>query len=280
MIRAILLDIDGTLTNDQKIITPKTKEILLRAQDHGIRLALASGRTDHGLMKWAHELEMDTHDGILICYNGAKSVSCQSGEVYYSRNMTMDESRAVLEHMKNFDVTPIVAKDEYMHTTDVFGCSIFYKGRTLNIVEYEARGNNYILCEHRDMARWVQFPIEKILTAAEPAYLQAHYEEMRKPFRDTLSCMFTSDFYYEFTARDVNKASAIEATYAKLGIAREELIAFGDAENDLPMLKYAGIGVAMGNAFASVKAAADEITADNNHDGIAVSLLRHLPELA
>lgn len=275
MIKTILLDIDGTLTNDDKIITPRTKEVLFAAQEKGIRLALASGRPDMGLYKWAKELEMDTHHGIFICYNGARVVDCQSGEELFSQSMTKDEARSVIEHLKQFEVTPIIARGEYMHTTDVFGCVIEHKGTTFNVVEYESRGNNYILCEHKDLAAWIDFPVEKILTAAEPDYLKAHSDEMQAPFKDSLSCMFTADFYFEYTAKGVNKASAIESAYTKLGISKEEMIAFGDAENDLPMLEYVGCGVAMANAVDSVKAAADEITLDNNSDGIAVSLEKH-----
>ena len=275
MIKTILLDIDGTLTNDKKVITPKTKEALLAAQEKGVRLALASGRPDMGLYKWAKELEMDTHHGIFICYNGAKVVDCESGEELFSQSLSRDEARAVLTHLKQFEITPIIARGEYMHTTNVFGCTIDYKGAPFNVVEYESRGNNYILCEHKDLAEWVDFPVEKILTAASPEYLRATYEEMQKPCKDGLSCRFTGDFYFEYTAQGVNKAKAIEAAYTKLGITKEEMIAYGDAENDLPMLTYVGCGVAMGNAVDAVKAAADEVTLDNNSDGIAVSLEKH-----
>ena len=275
MIKTILLDIDGTLVNNEKVITPKTKEALLKAQSQGVRLAIASGRPDMGLYKWGRELEMDQHGGIFICFNGARVIDCQTGEELYSKTMAAEDAKEVLRHMQQFNVTPMVCHGEYMHTTDVFGGVIPYRGQDFNLVSYEARSNEYLLCEHRDMAEWVNFPVNKVLTAGEPAYLQEHFQEMQAPFQDRLSCMFTADFFFEFTAKDVNKATAIEMAYRNLGITREEMIAFGDAENDLPMLRYAGIGVAMGNAMESVKAAADEITLDNNHDGIAVALEKH-----
>ena len=279
MIKTILLDIDGTLTNDDKVITAKTKEALLKVQDAGVRLALASGRPDMGLYKWAKELKMDTHHGIFVCYNGARVVDCQTGEELFSQSIPRDEAKSVLNHIRQFEITPIIARGEYMHTTDVFGCTIDYKGAPFNIVEYESRGNNYILCEHHDLADWVDFSVEKILTAAQPEYLREHYKEIQEPFVDSLSCMFTADFYFEFTALGVNKATAIDEAYSKLGISKDEMMAFGDAENDLPMLKYVGCGIAMENAAEVVKAAADEVTLDNNHDGIAEAIYRHFPGL-
>lgn len=281
MIRAILLDIDGTLTNSDKIITKKTKEALLRAQDAGIRLVIASGRADQGLYQWADELEMQAHHGIFVCYNGAKVMDCQSREVFFHQPLSAAEAGEVLEHMKKFLVSPIIIRDEYMYTNDVFAGMIHRspKGPVFNVIAYEARSNGFLLCEKKDLAAFADFPVEKILTAGEPEYLQEHYEEMAAPFRGRLSSMFTAPFYYEFTAAGVDKAKAIDAAFAKLGYRAEEMIAFGDAENDISMLKYAGIGVAMGNAAEAVKDAADEVTLSNDEDGIAASLYRHLPEL-
>ena len=91
--------------------------------------------------------------------------------------------------------------------------------------------------------------------------------------------MFTANFYYEFTAMGVDKGSALKIAMEKVGIKPEECIAFGEAENDISMLHYAGIGVCMANGQEKVKAMADEITEDNNHDGIAKCLYRHIPEL-
>lgn len=282
MIRAILLDIDGTLTNSRKIITPKTRDALLKAQDLGIRLVIASGRADQGLYQFGNVLNMREHHGIFVCYNGAKVMDCQTGEVYYHQPMSIEQGKAVLEHMKKFKVSPIVIKDEYMYTNDVFSGMIHRaigSDEIFNVIEYESRSNSYILCEKRDLATFADFEIEKILTAGEPAYMQEHYEEMREPFKDTLSCMFTAPFYYEFTAKDVDKAKSIEAVFTKLGYKPEEMIAFGDAENDSSMLKYCGIGVAMGNAVQSVKDIADEVTLSNDEDGIAESLYRHIDGL-
>ena len=281
MIRAILLDIDGTLTNSEKIITPKTIEALMKAQDKGIRLVIASGRLEKGLYQWAVPLGMDYHHGVFVAGNGAKVLDCQSGEVYFHQSLSPAESRAVLEHMKKFRVSPIIAKDDYMYTNDVFAGMIHRSpgGDVFNVIQYESRSNSYILCEKRDLAAFADFEMEKILTAGEPDYLQENWQAMAEPFRDTLSCMFTAPFYFEFTAKNVDKAKAIDAMGKKLGIRAEEMIAFGDAQNDISMLKYAGIGVAMGNAVREVKEIADEVTLSNDEDGIAHSLYRHIPEL-
>jgi len=282
-IRVILLDIDGTLTNSEKKITPKTKAALLNAQESGVILALSSGRPDHGLYKWAEELEMTSHGGLFICYNGGKVMNCQTGEVLFDQPLPVEDGQAVLEHLKKFEVVPMISRGEYMYVTDVFQHDIRPGMPTLpeifNVMQYEARGNGYLLCEKRDLAAFADFPLNKILTYGSPAYLQKHWQEMSAPFEGRLNAMFTAPFYFEYTAKGVDKAKAIDSALSPMGYQSSEMIAFGDAQNDSSMLRYAGIGVAMGNAVKEVKEIADEVTASNDEDGIALSLYRHLPEL-
>lgn len=278
-IKAILLDIDGTLTNSKKEITPKTLTALKNAQDRGIRLVLASGRPAKGLSNYGDLLNMWMHHGLFVCYNGARVIDCESKEVLVDVTIKPELVTAVLEHMKKFDVIPIVTYGEYMVVEDVYHCMVKNGDQEFNVVQYESRMNNYRLMECEDLAKFTNFPVNKILTAGDSDYLQAHWQEMREPFKDTLSCMFTSNFYYEYTSLGINKGAALREAMAKLGIKPEECIAFGDAENDIPMLEYAGIGVAMGNAQDGVKAIADEITLSNEEDGIAHSLYRHIEGL-
>lgn len=275
-IKVIIMDIDGTLVNDEKVITPLTKETLLKAQDKGVRLVLASGRPTSGLLKLAEELDMENHHGLFVCFNGSKVVDCRSHETLYNHAISVEDSKAILEHLKNFKARPMFDKDEYMYVNDVFDNTITYKGKPFNVMQYESRGNNYILCEKRDLAAFVDFEINKILTFGDPDYLQAHYKEMMEPFKDRLNCMFTSDFYFEYTAKGVDKAKALDSVLIPMGYKKEEMMAFGDAQNDKSMVEYVGLGVAMGNASDELKAVANEITDTNNNDGIAKAIMKHI----
>jgi len=278
-IKAILLDIDGTLTNDEKKITERTRKALLACQEKGIILVLASGRTATGLSAYAADLDLYNHNGVLVCYNGAKSLNCQTGQVYFEQVMTVEQSKRVLEHMKNFDVAPVIDHDEYMYVNDCFFTIPQEDGTPRYIIQYEGHSNNYLLCEKRDLAAFCDFPMNKILNAGDPAYLQEHYQEMAAPFEGELTAMFTAPFYFEFTPLGVDKVRALKDTFDVLGIDKSEVMSFGDAENDLTMIKWAAIGVAMGNAVDACKAAADYVTLDNNSDGIACALEELVPEL-
>ena len=275
MIKAILLDIDGTLTNDQKQITPRTAQALKAAQAHGVVLVLASGRADVGLHSFADVLDMKEHGGVFVAFNGAKSLNYQTGERYFEQAMTVEQGRRVLEHMKRFEVCSCIDHGEYMLTNNAY-FRIMRDGKPWDIVEYEAHGNGFLVREERDLAATVDWGINKILNAGEPAYLQEHWQEMMAPFEGELSAMFTAPFYYEFTPLGVDKSRALRETFAALGIDQSQIIAFGDAQNDRTMLEWAGMGVAMGNAVDEVKAVADYVALSNNEDGIAEALARFL----
>ncbi|EAD4757395.1 HAD-IIB family hydrolase, partial [Listeria monocytogenes] len=102
--QAIILDIDGTLLNDDKKISPETKKALITAQQNGVKLILASGRPTTGMHVYAEQLEMEKHHGLLVSYNGAKVVDCATNEELFNQALTVEEGKAVLEHMKQFKV--------------------------------------------------------------------------------------------------------------------------------------------------------------------------------
>ncbi|PJI10454.1 MULTISPECIES: Cof-type HAD-IIB family hydrolase [Clostridium] len=278
-IKVIIMDIDGTLTNDKKVITKKTKDTLIKAQEKGIILVLASGRPTSGLMDYARELEMNKNHGLLVSFNGSKVTDCETNKVLFNEAMSIKQGQAVLEHMKKFDVKPMVVKDDYMYVNDAFDNEIDYKGEPFNIIKYEARNCKFKVCEKDDLAEFADYPLNKILTAGNPEYLQAHYKEMFEPFKDTLSGMFTADFYFEFTAQGIDKAKALDTALIPMGYKKEEMIAFGDGQNDASMVKYVGTGVAMANAVDELKDVADEITLSNEEDGIAHTLNKYITDL-
>ena len=278
-IKVIIMDVDGTLTNSKKEITERTKNTLIKAEENGVKLILASGRPTSGLIDLAKELKMDEYSGLLVSFNGSKVVDCESNKVLFNETMTVEDGQAVLEHMKKFNVKPMIDKDDYMYVNNVYDCYIDNKGELFNIIQYEARGGKYKLCEKEDLASFADYRLNKILTAGDPEYLQNFYKDMMEPFKDKLSCMFTAPFYFEFTAKGIDKAKALDTVLKPMGYKREEIIAFGDGHNDASMIEYAGIGIAMDNAVDDLKTIADEITLSNDEDGIAVALCKHMPEL-
>lgn len=270
--RAIVMDIDGTLLNSKKQISDLTREALIAAQNKGVQLILASGRPTAAMTHYAEILEMNQNHGLLVSYNGSRVVDSETEETLYNQPICVKDGKAVLKHLKQFDVIVMIEKNDYMMVNDVFHNQISYLGKEMNIIEYEARGGQYKLCEIIDLSDFLDYEINKILIAGDPDYLQANYKEIMRPFDGKLNCMFTAPFYFEFTADGIDKAKALDAVFGPLGIDRDDAIAFGDGHNDMTMLQYCGTGIAMGNAVEDLKAIADEIGLSNDEDGIAKML--------
>ena len=276
IIKAIVLDIDGTLLNTGKIISEKTKQALIAAQEKGIKVILASGRPTTGMLELAEQLEMTKYEGFLVSYNGARVTDCLTKEVLFNQSMSIETGKAILEHLKNFDVIPMIDKEDYLYVNDVYSGMLDLPDGAFNIIEYEARGGNFKLSEIDDLAAFATFPINKILIAAQPEYLQKIAPALHAPFDEIVTAAFSAPFYFEFTDKGIDKAKALHTVFPEMGIHSENIIAFGDGHNDRSIIEYAGIGVAMGNAVDALKEIADDVTLSCDEDGIAAGLEKYL----
>ena len=265
-IKLIAMDLDGTLNNDEKRITEKTKAALMAAQEKGIRLALASARPSPGLFKERDILRLQDHGGILMSYNGGRIVDAATGNTLFETAMDLQQTKDVLRFLETLPVTPILDDGKQFYVTDAGG----YK------VDYECRNNNMVCSEVGNLADFLSFAPIKILMSVQPEELPAIQQKIRNFLPDELSVVQTAPFYLEVIPKRINKGQGIRDICHALGLSTEEVISFGDAANDIPMLQTAGVGVAMGNASQAVKDEADFVTLTNNEDGIAYALERFL----
>lgn len=260
--KLIAMDLDGTLNNDQKIITEKTKAALMAAQKRGIRLALASARPSPGLFKERDILRLQDYNGILMSYNGGRIVDAATGKVLFETSMDLAQTKQVLRRLEALPVTPILDDGVQFYVADKNG----YK------VDYECKNNNMTCTEVGNLADFLSFAPIKILMSVQPEELAEVQKQIADFLPETLTVVQTAAFYLEVIPKVINKGQGIRDICAVLGIDPSEVISFGDAANDIPMLREAGMGVAMGNAAEAVKAAANMVTLSNNDDGIAAAL--------
>lgn len=260
--RLIAMDLDGTLNNDEKRITEKTLDALMKAQKKGIRLALASARPSPGLYKERDILRMTEFGGILMSYNGGRIVDAASGRTLFETAMDLEQTRLVLRFLEKLPVTPILDDGVQFYVTD----------KTAYKVDYECRNNAMECSEVGNLADFLTFAPVKILMSVQPEQLQKVRETITAFLPPELTVVQTAPFYLEVIPKRINKGQGIRDICGVLGLSTGEVIAFGDAANDIPMLQTAGIGVAMGNASREVKLEADYVTLSNNEDGIAAAL--------
>lgn len=274
--KAIVLDLDGTLLTPDKKISPFTKATLLEAQKSGMQVILASGRPTSGMEKYATELELSCYGGWLISYNGAVVWDCHQKKVIYEKTLEKHEAKKILQHLENFAVLPLVDHQGILYYEKEKNKPLKLKTGLFDVVTYEANGGNFIPQEVANLVETVDFPIYKILTAGNPAYLKAQANLLAEPFKEFCHSVFTADFYFEFTAKNMDKAQALKVILEKIAASPEEVIAFGDGLNDASLLNLAGIGVAMENAVPQLKVLADVVTSSNEEDGVAIYLKNNI----
>lgn len=257
--RMIVLDLDGTLTNRNKEITPKTKEALFEFKRQGGVIVLASGRPTYGIMPLARELELHKTGGYVLSFNGGRIIDCSTGQTVFAKELPVESNEIIIRLSKEHGVNILTYEDDLIITPDASD----------EYVKKEAAINKLEVKEIKDIESYVKFPVVKFLMLEEGDILQ-NVEPKVKAFLGRDYSVYRSEpFFLEVLPKGIDKAASLERLLARLGMSREEMIACGDGYNDLSMIEYAGLGVAMENAVLPVKKAADYVTLSNNDDGIA-----------
>ncbi len=256
--KLLALDIDGTLTNTQKDITPATLEKIIEAQEKGHIIAIASGRPFPGIRKIAETIELERFGGYVLAFNGGRIVNCKTGEVVYQAVLDNDVVRQIYDYCLQAGCGMVTYDGERVITgTDIDGYMTF-----------EASINQMELMRVDNFREYIDFPLNKCLLTAAPEKAEHIENELVQRFGDRLNIFRSEPYFIEIMPPDVHKATSLEKLLGKLCMDVKDLIACGDGYNDLTMIDYAGTGVAMANAQDIVKEHADYITLSNDEDGL------------
>lgn len=254
----IVLDLDGTLTNRDKVITPRTREALMEAQRRGKKVVLASGRPTQGVMPLARELRLEDHEGFILSYNGGMIINCTTGETVFSRLLPLESNQKIIG----------LAMDHRVDILTYGEKELFVSSTECPYAKLESRINHMPMSEKEDMAAFVDFAVPKFLMMDDGDYLALVEPKVKAALGKNFSVYRSEPFFLEILPKGIDKALSLERLLEVLGLQREEMIACGDGYNDLSMIRFAGLGVAMENAVLPVRKAADYITASNNEDGV------------
>lgn len=259
----LVLDIDGTLLNRDKIITVRVRTALIKAQQMGLRLVLASGRPTYGVMPLAKELDMDKHDGYILSYNGGQIINVQTGHILFEKRMN-SEMLPYLERKANkLDFPIFTYGEDTLYTNDA----------TNEHVIQEAELNMMRLKEVSDFAGSIAFsPCKCMLVSDNEAELVALENHWSRRLAGELDVYRSENYFLEVVPPFIDKANTLSILLEKLNVPSEKVMAFGDGVCDVTMIQLAGYGVAMGNARESVKACADYVTLTNDEDGVALAI--------
>lgn len=261
--KLLVLDVDGTLLNDEREISKRTLAALLKVQQMGVRIVLASGRPTYGLMPLAKTLELGNYGGFVLSYNGCQIIKAQNGEILFERRI-------------NPEMLPYLEKKARKN-----GLAIFtYHNDTLitdspdnEYIKNEALLNNLKIIKEDEFSTAIDFaPCKCMLVSDKEEALIELEQHWEKRLAGTLDAFRSEPYFLEVVPCGVNKANTLGALLEHLEVTREEAIAVGDGVCDVTMLQLAGMGIAMGHSQDSVKVCADYVTASNEEDGVALAV--------
>lgn len=261
--RAIALDLDGTLTNHEKVVTPKTREALLQASAKGAVIILASGRPTYGIEPVAKCLELNKQGGYILSYNGGNIVNAKTGEKLFSQFLP-DE---VIPELYAY------AKEHGHALLGYAGNEIITEMPDDQYVKEESRINKMNIRKVDNLFESLESHPTKLLMTGDPTLMLKAEEELVEKLGDRMDIFRSAPFFLELVPKGIDKAKSLTRLLTKINLTPADLIAFGDGYNDLSMLKLAGMGVAMENAAPEVRAEADYVTLSNEEDGVAAALI-------
>ena len=258
--KLLVLDVDGTLLDSEKKISKRTLAALLKVQQMGVRIVLASGRPTYGLMPIAKALELGNYGGFILSYNGGQIINAQRGELLVERRIN-PEMLPYLEKKSRKSGFAIFTYHEDTIITD---------SPENEHIRHEAELNGLKIIAETEFSIAVDFaPCKCMLVSDDEEALVGLEDHWRRRLNGALDVFRSEPYFLEVVPCSIDKSNTLGALLEKLGINSEEVIAIGDGVCDVSMIQSAGLGIAMGNAQDSVKVCADRITASNDEDGVA-----------
>jgi Cof subfamily protein (haloacid dehalogenase superfamily) len=256
--KMIVLDLDDTLLRDDHSISIRTKTTLMEAQEMGIKVVLASGRPTFGMKQIADELSLAKYGSYILSFNGGKIINCLTNEEMFSSTLSPEAVHRLYEisrregvYIHTYVGDEIITEEENPYTTIESALT----GLPIKVV------NNF--------KEGVTVPVVKAIIVGAPENIKSIEPKLQKELEADFSLMRSKPFFLECTEKGVTKGTSLNHLIQICGIKREEVIAIGDSYNDQEMIKFAGLGVAMGNAPNDIKNVADYITDTNMNDGVA-----------
>lgn len=261
-IKLFATDLDGTLLNGKKQITEYTKQAFCEMAQAGIIPTIATGRMYDASRRYAQQLEMDVP---IITYNGAliKSVS---GKVYYEGFLQPELVSEIYEYCHKHNYYFQSYQDD----------KLYFEVYNEKSVAYENSIGVKGICVGKNIEQLTAGIPKILIITGGNEESDAVVDLFNKDFAGCAYAAKSQPTYVEIMAPDVNKASGLRRLAEKLGFSMNEVMAIGDANNDVPMLKEAGFSAVMGSAKEDVKKCGDVIVADCDHDGVAEAIYKYV----
>lgn len=262
----LALDLDGTLTNAKKEITPAVKRAIQKAVNKGVAIVLASGRPIPGMAHVADELELDKIGGYVLSNNGSKIVEWKSKKVIFEKTLPRQAVEESCFTAHKFGVTALVYDEKELYSEDPLA----------RYVEKERYNNSAIANKVENLESTITWAPNKMMVVGEPEKLTPALDFLQQRLDGIASVFLSEPYFIEIAPEGIKKDAALGVLVQTLGTSLDQLMACGDGYNDIPMLECAGFAVAMDNAYPETKEHADWIAPSNEEDGVAVAIKKFI----
>ncbi|WFA10218.1 Cof-type HAD-IIB family hydrolase [Tissierella sp. Yu-01] len=256
--KLIAIDMDGTLLNSKKDLSSRTIKAINKAKDRGVNIVLSTGRLLSSAQNYANKLQLENH---IIACNGA-IIADKSGNIIYSKPLQMNKVEKIMKLGKKYSIYNHFYDSKTLYSSVYIKEVIDYYATRDSNIEYKILENENDIYKQKDLNAYKFLFIDDDINN-----LNKLQEELNGLPEISITKSWSNNL--EVMDKDTSKGIGLEFLCNQLNIHKEEVIAIGDNENDLSMIKYAGLGVAMGNAEDIVKSHADYITSTNDEDGVA-----------
>jgi Cof subfamily protein (haloacid dehalogenase superfamily) len=255
--KMLVLDMDDTLLTDDYQISARNKSLLMQAQEKGVYVVLASGRPTPAMTRYAEELELARFGSYMISYNGGCITSLKEKQAIFEQTLALPDIKQIYD-FSQANKTHILS---YIN-----GVIVSETTSPWVMKEVEITGLNFE--QVPSFLATVSQPVVKCILLEEPSYLK-QVETVLKSEHPQLSVSISKPFFLEVTQQGIDKAASLARLAAQLKIDASEIIAVGNAHNDLSMIEYAGLGVWVDNVTPELRPKAQVVVASNNDDGVA-----------
>lgn len=262
-IQLIALDMDGTLLDANHQISPYTESVIQRVREKGVKVVLVTGRPYIGTVNYTKQLNMMSDDDFVIVCNGALAINPKTERVIAEDALSIEDYYYLESLARSLDVHFHVFDKDNVYTAnrDIGKYTVLESFLTGIPLKFRTR---------EEMPADMRFP--KMMMIDDPVILDAAIAKLPAELYKRYNVIKSSPYFLEIISKNVNKGLTLKSLTEKLGIPRESVMAMGDQANDLSMLEFAGLGVAMGNAIDDLKAIADDVTDSHDQDGVAKAI--------
>lgn len=264
MYKLLVLDLDDTLLNSSGEISAIDRDAIIHIQNHGVTVVLASGRPTGAMIRFAKELQLDRHGSYLISFNGGEIVSVATGEILFEKSLRREEIADLYQFSREQKTSIITYKGTHIISED-----------SDQYIDFEIELTRMIFQKVDSFLDEVDYSAIKCILLAEPVHLKTVEATMKKEFHDK-SVSISKPFFLEVTASGIDKGQTVARLCEKLGIGSSEVIAVGNAENDLSMIQFAGLGLWVANTDLELQSKGDGVVPSCDEGGVAYAIKKYL----